>query len=211
AHPALHAALVRQRPRHPDRPPRCVPGAAPGRPTLRPPLDREDLPVRAGGEEEADAMNTWTRLLLLAPFVAAIFAAACNDNDLGLKKRRPTLAPETRLSSGPRDSTTGANYKVHLFWSGADQDGTIDHYDFIMIDHPAIDDSIAPTDSTYMHRVVVTIPPPDDKHWTATNANDTLIVTVADVLRHDPRPPADPTTIRQTNFERWHTFFVRAV
>src|SRR5262245_41271408 len=93
---------------------------------------------RGRGDAMMHSMR-WTALVALAG--AGVFAG-CNDNDLGPTKRRPNLSPSTILSSGPPDSTYGTNYKVHLFWSGSDPDGTIDHFDFIMIDHAAGKDSI---------------------------------------------------------------------
>ena len=156
-------------------------------------------------------------ILLLA---ALVVAAGCNDNELGKEKRQPNQPPQTILASGPPDSTYGANYKVHLFWSGSDPDGTIDHYDFILIDHPAADDSIAANDPNYPGTVAVAVPEPDDPRWTSTTGSDTLIVTRADTLRIVAAPPrnANENVIRDHNnnvvsqsFERWHSFFVRAV
>lgn len=165
-------------------------------------------------------MTRMTRIAVAAVLAGAWILAGCNDNDLGPTKKRPNLPPETNLSSGPPDSVYGTNYKVHLFWSGADADGTIDHYDFIMIDHAAIYDSINPGDPGDPGRVVVSVPGPDDPRWNATAAKDTLVVSVADTLRLNPRPPPNSNDgqlgqhydfVRRQNFERWHTFFVRAV
>jgi hypothetical protein len=148
--------------------------------------------------------------LAIAFWLAAV--AGCNDNQLGAQKRRPNRSPETILSSGPPDSTYGTSYKVHLFWSGSDADGTIDHYDFILVDHPAGNDSIAARDPNYAHTVAVTPPEPNDPRWTATTANDTIIVSLADTLRHAPPVrPSQNDSVRTQSFERWHTFFVRAV
>ncbi len=145
-------------------------------------------------------------------FLSAVFFSGCNDNDLGIDRRRPNRPPETVLSSGPPDSTHFTNYRVNLFWSGSDPDGTIDHFDYILVDHPASDSTIhgQPSDP---NQVIVRIPERDDPRWTSTNANDTLIVTSADTLRRDVRPGAGESNedVRTTTFERWHTFFVRAV
>ncbi len=146
--------------------------------------------------------------------LAFAFLAGCGDNDLGLDKRRPNSPPETTLASGPPDSTTGALYKVQLFWSGTDRDGTVDHYDFIMIDHPPIVSHIDgdPNDMDPT-RVVVTVPEPNDPRWTGTVSTDSTFITLADTLRRNPRPgPGEtPDDVRVIPYERWHTFFVRAV
>jgi hypothetical protein len=157
-------------------------------------------------------MNKWVIVLLFL-----VVLVGCGDNELGLQHRRPNSPPETTLSSGPPDSSLtepfGTVYQVHLFWSGSDRDGTVDHYDFIMIDHPRIAshiDSIAPDDPT---QVVVQVPAPDDPRWTGTTATDSTFITLADTLRRDAQPGPGQTAdeVRNAFLERWHTFFVRAV
>ncbi len=152
--------------------------------------------------------------------IGALLLPCCNDNDFGVQRRRPNRPPETVLASGPPDSTYQTSYRVHLYWSGSDGDGTIDHYDYILVDHPAVDDSIATANVAAGNRVVVSVPEPDDPRWRGTSARDTLLVTRADTLRHDPAPPIGSTGsgilthndfVRRQSFERWHTFFVRAV
>ena len=150
------------------------------------------------------------KIICILLVVLLVVLAGCDDNQLGIDKRRPNRPPDTVLSSGPPDSTHGTPYKVHLYWWGNDPDGDIDHYDFIMVDHPAIGDSI---EGGAAHRVDVAVPAPDDPRWTATHSRDSLFTTRADTLRRDPRPgPGEPLDrVREAPFERWHTFFVRAV
>lgn len=154
----------------------------------------------------------------IAPAAAAVLiagsVAGCGD-DLGIERRHPNRPPETRLTAGPPDSTNSTNYRVRLSWSGSDPDGTVDHFDYILMDHAASDSTITgePGDP---NQVIVRMPEFDDPRWTSTTAIDTLIVTRADTLRRELRPdPDDPNdsneVVRQTTFERWHTFFVRAV
>lgn len=154
-------------------------------------------------------------------FLVLAVVVGCGDNDLGLDKRRPNAPPETTLASGPPDSTDKTVYKVQLFWSGTDRDGTVDHYDFIMVDHPPIQSKIK-GDSLDPERVVVEIPMPDDPRWTGTTSTDSTFITLADTLRRDPQPGPGETAdeVRcgsgllvdcDNPYERWHTFFVRAV
>ena len=147
-------------------------------------------------------------------------AAGCNDNEFGPELRRPNRPPVTVLASGPPDSTSSTDYRVHLYWSGSDADGIIDHYDFILVDHPAIEDSIVTGSPQAPNRVVIEVPALDDPRWTATSLSDTILVTRADTLRRDPAPPPGGDSgalgrhnefMRRQSFERWHTFFVRAV
>src|SRR5262245_5112255 len=149
----------------------------------------------------------------LLALLALAGLAGCSDNRLGIEQRRPNMPPETSLSSGPPDSTQQTVYKVQLFWSGTDRDGTIDHYDFILVDHPPIQDHIAGSPRDDPSRVVVTVPEPDDPRWVGTTANDSTFITLADTLRRDAEPDSGETsdTVRRVPFERWHTFFVRAV
>jgi hypothetical protein len=132
----------------------------------------------------------------------AIAASGCFDNDLGLEKRAPNRPPQTVLSGGPADFSASP-YRVSLSWWGSDSDGTIDHFDFILVDHPAAVDSI-------QAGFVIDVPKPDDPRWLGTHATDSTFVTLADTLRQDPQggPPAD---VLNRPFQRWHTFFVRAV
>jgi hypothetical protein len=152
-------------------------------------------------------MKRWIPVLLLG----AIVLAGCNDNDLGIEKRKANRPPETILASGPPDGTTGAVYKVQLYWSGSDPDGTIDHYDFILVDHPAIKDNI---DGSGADSVIVRVPEPDDPRWVGTTATDSVFITLADTLRSELQPSDSTGTaeeIRGLPWERWHTFFIRAV
>src|SRR5262245_51042345 len=148
-----------------------------------------------------------------AALAGSILCAAAAGAGEPIQKLVPNQPPETVLGAGPSDSTDATPYRVQFFWSGTDLDGRVDHYEFIMVDYPRIQDHIAggpPDDPT---RVMVTVPEPDDPRWTPTYAMDSLFVTLADTLRRDPRPgPGEPPdAIRRQPFERWHTFFIRAV
>ncbi|UCE01519.1 MAG: hypothetical protein JSW67_09515 [Candidatus Latescibacterota bacterium] len=155
-------------------------------------------------------MKRW----IIALLATTVTLVGCGDNELGVDKRRPNAPPETVLASGPPDSTDGTVYKVQLFWSGSDRDGTIDHFDFIMVDHPPIRNHIDgdPNDDDPT-RVVVTVPELTDPRWVGTAATDSTFITLADTLRREPRPGDEelPDDVRETPYERWHTFFVRAV
>jgi hypothetical protein len=111
--------------------------------------------------------------------------------------------PQTLMTASPPDSGSTPHH-VNLSWSGSDPDGTIDHYDYIMVDHPRIKDRISGND--YERTVVVTVPEPEDPRWTTTDNTTLLFVVLADTLRVDPRGD-----IGAGLFDRWHTFFVRAV
>lgn len=140
--------------------------------------------------------------------VAALVISGCSDNELGLEKRRPNLPPETLISRGPTDFSSSP-YTVRLSWWGSDSDGTIDHFDFIMVEHAgAVDTLTAET-----RQAILEVPAVDDPRWIGTTATDSVFVTLADTLRRDPVPGEgeSPGDVLRHPFERWHTFFVRAV
>lgn len=143
------------------------------------------------------------RLVLLGALGIAV-AAGCRT---GIEPQPPNRPPETRLVAGPPDSTAATSYRVELAWTGSDPDGDALHFEFLLVDHPAAHDSITGDD---VNRVVVTVPAPDDPRWRPTVRRDSIFVVRADTLRLDPGT-LPPETVRQRFFERWHTFFVRAV
>ena len=59
------------------------------------------------------------------------------------------------------------------------------------------------------------MPEPDDPRWVGTSASDSTFITLADTLRRSAQPNPDDgetgETVRRVPFERWHTFFIRAV
>ncbi|MFQ5600237.1 MAG: hypothetical protein ACE5G2_06755 [Candidatus Krumholzibacteriia bacterium] len=137
----------------------------------------------------------------LLAVLAALLLSGCQA---AVEKQRPNDPPETSLTSGPPDSTAATSYRVHFFWSGTDPDGVVDHFDWILADHPW------PRDDEGR---MVSVPGPDDPRWTATFAMDSVFVTRADSLGRDPQPgPGEtPGDVLREYFERWHTFFIRAV
>ena len=144
-------------------------------------------------------------VLAASSLLASLAASAAR-----IEKFVPNVAPETIITGGPADSSAATPSRAHFFWTGADADGSVDHFDFIMVDHPRSKDSIGPggTDP-----VIVTVPLPDDPRWTSTTATDSLFVASADTLRRNPRPGPGETTadVLLHPFERWHTIFIRAV
>lgn len=138
---------------------------------------------------------------------AILLGTACRDNQLGVEKRVANQPPQTQISAGPRDGATSTFYRVSISWWGTDSDGVVDHYEFILIDHPRA------TEVNAANPLEIMVPGIDDPRWIRTSATDTLLVTLADTLLRDPEPgPGEsPEDVRQQAFERWHTYFIRAV
>jgi hypothetical protein len=72
--------------------------------------------------------STHSKLILAgmaAVCLVALVLTSCSEKATG--SRRPNIAPETFIAFGPaEDSLT--YYKVQVFWYGADEDGSIDHF-----------------------------------------------------------------------------------
>jgi hypothetical protein len=143
----------------------------------------------------------------LALLVAVAGIAGCAEP---IDKLQPNRPPETLVTSGPPDSIDAVSACVHFQWTGEDPDGSIDHFEIILVDHPAAHDSIT---GDAINRVMVSVPRADDPRWTATVLVESTFVTLADTLRRDPHPgPGEtPEDVRRQQLERWHTLFVRAV
>jgi hypothetical protein len=110
----------------------------------------------------------------------------------------PNLPPETFItSSTPRDSSR-VGHHVDFLWRGADQDGRLAYFEYILETYPR---AVARIDQ--VHPLVPTV---NDARWTRINGNGRLFVLPADTLRIDPRTATGPL-----EFDRWHTFYLRAV
>jgi len=127
-------------------------------------------------------MRSRSLLPLLVPLVlAAMMAAGCDTEPASPFLNQP---PNTRISAGPPEqSDTG--YTVNLFWFGWDDDGFVDHYE-IAWETP-------------------------DEWVTPIYANDSLFaVQVSDTCCVDALPDF-PSTLHDSVYEQFHTFYVRSV
>ena len=112
----------------------------------------------------------------------------------------PNIDPETNISGSVPPEAGRTEHHVRFFWSGADLDGTITAYDYILDTYPrsvAKFSDIQPVEPTI-----------NDSRWIRTQgpATNLSIVVAADTLRADPRGDIGDGT-----FDRWHTFWVRAI
>ena len=139
--------------------------------------------------------HAWTRISSsgLALAAAAILAGTgCNEETAP----RPNTPPETFITGGPVEGTRTPHH-AEIFWRGADVDGTTPHYDYILETYPS-------TVTAYA-QITVQTPAVDDARWVRIAVSSRTFVLPADALRGartDPPP---------LFFDRWHTFFVRAV
>jgi hypothetical protein len=139
--------------------------------------------------------HAWTRIsnagLALAA-VAIIGGTGCEEDTAP----HPNSPPETFITGGPVEGARTPHH-AELFWRGADFDGTTTHYDYIL-------DTYSATIAAYS-QISVQIPTVDDPRWVRIAVASRIFVLQADVLRG---ARTDPPPIL---FDRWHTFFVRAV
>lgn len=138
--------------------------------------------------------HAWTRLShRLALGAAAILAlSGCTEDTAP----RPNTAPETAITGGPLEGGRVPHH-VELLWFGADSDGPRPNFEYILETYP-------PSTTTYA-QIQVQTPAVDDPRWVRTTATHLNFVLPADALRGARTDPAPQF------FERWHTFFVRAV
>lgn len=131
-----------------------------------------------------------SRVTLLV--AGALFFAAqltgCSDSDVGeLKKNQP---PTVWLSSAPPEGSV-EKYTINMYWGGWDPDGQLSYFEYCITDNEG--GSFNPADTM------------GAENWDKVYANDSTFSFTADVLVDTN------TTDLVTDFERSHTFFIRAV
>jgi len=122
--------------------------------------------------------------------------AGCDDST----PPSPNQPPDTFITSSvPRDSSRVPHH-VDIAWRGADADGTPAYFQYILETYPRAIERI--------DDIVLRVPAASDPRWAMgrVNGNHLLVVALADTLRVDPRTAPPPLL-----FDRWHTFYVRAV
>ncbi len=102
------------------------------------------------------------------------------------------MPPTVRITHAPLEGTT-TTYRVHFYWLGYDADGTIDHYEYVVV--PGNPIGFNPADTTGLDK------------WLVTDLNDMLIEVTADTK--DTTVTIDERLY--TRYRKTHTFFVRAV
>ena len=131
---------------------------------------------------------------LVAVGLAVAAFAGCDE----VTTRTPNQPPDTFItSSSPRDSTRVVHH-VEVLWSGGDLDGTIDHWEYFLLAHPRA--------ATQIEQLQIVPPAANDPGWKRVEQARVLFAAVADTLRADPRGD-----IGRGEFDRWSSFFVRAV
>lgn len=128
---------------------------------------------------------------LAIPLAAMIFLTGCRRQEKVFVDAN--LAPDTRLTSAPGPYSQ-ANYRIHLYWDGTDQDG------FVVAYHFAWDDTVPNYGA-------------ENSPWRATSNTDSLfkalIDTAGETRRHtfyvravDNEGKLDPSPAR-VRFDAW--------
>jgi hypothetical protein len=124
------------------------------------------------------------------------WAAGCGNDP---SEPVPNLPPDTFLTSSEPADSSRVPHHVSFNWNGQDADGTVPRtFDYIL-------DSYARSVAT-IDQVHLVTPAVDDPRWTRVNAYELTLAVPADTLRADPRGD-----IGFGEFDRWHTFYLRAV
>jgi len=149
------------------------------------------------------AANTVRALSLIVAVAAALHG--CSEPVVG-----PTPAnrpPTVWLSAAPPQGAV-TDYRLHLFWGGWDPDGEISHYEYLITDNES--GVFNPAD---------TVPVNGESPWNPVFSHDSIFGFSADVPEDstdfgtiDPGDGGrDPNGLESEEFQRSHTFFIRAV
>ncbi len=122
--------------------------------------------------------------------VCALLPGCSEESYLGMKA--DNQLPTVHLTSSPLEGDT-TNYKVTFHWLGNDEDGTIDHYEYILLSGNPI--GFDPEDTTGTGK------------WTKTYLTDRTFEVAADEYNDD----IEINRSLYSKFVRTHTFFLRAV
>jgi hypothetical protein len=133
----------------------------------------------------------WARLA----FAGIACAAGCKESS----PPAPNQLPDTFIVLAPAEGGRTPNH-LAIYYRGGDLDGTIAYYQNILHTDPRFVSDYA----TVQQRLQT--PEVGDPRWTRVDAASLDLVVLADTLRADPRGD-----IGQGHFDRWHTFWVRAV
>jgi hypothetical protein len=116
-------------------------------------------------------------------------ASGCG-NDPFTGEEKENAPPEVWLSAAPPEGTS-ETYIIHMYWGGWDPDGEIAYYEYSITDNEG--GTFDPADTT------------GADNWSRVYSNDSTFTFTADQL-------ADSNTQSMvTEFQRSHTFFIRAV
>ncbi len=128
--------------------------------------------------------------ILLGIFLAATLAVTGCGNDPYVGEHRENKSPQVWLSAAPPEGST-STYRVHLYWGGWDPDGEVAYYEYAITNNES--GIFDPADTT------------GRDNWYKVYSNDSAFTFTADQL-------ADTcATSLITEFQRSHTFFIRAV
>jgi hypothetical protein len=88
--------------------------------------------------------------------------------------------------------------RVTFFFRGSDYDGTVREFDWLLDTYPPW---LAARD-----QITLRLPEPNDPGWTRVRGSQVAFTAPADTLRDDPQAPTG-----NLEFDRWSTFYVRAI
>ncbi len=122
--------------------------------------------------------------------VAAALLAGCSGPGVFTGEIRENKHPTLELTNGPLEGDTTL-YTVHFFWLGKDEDGSIDHYEFCMVEGDPT--GFDPADTVGA--------------WGRTVLTDSVFTVSAD----DYDRNVEINSSLYSKFKKMHTFFIRAV
>ena len=127
--------------------------------------------------------------VIAAAAAAVSIAPSCSD-ELYTGEMKTNMRPSIELTNGPLEGDT-TKYRVHFYWLGEDADGTIDHYEFCLVEGDPL--GFDPADTAGA--------------WARTALTDSVFSVMAD--EHDGDVEINESLYGK--FQKTHTFFIRAV
>ncbi len=142
------------------------------------------------GERPARLIAVGYLCLVALLAAAAAMLAGCSGSDVYTGEIKDNQRPTIELTNGPLEGDT-TQYSVHFFWLGEDQDGTIDHYEFCMVEGDPI--GFDPEDTVGA--------------WITTELTDSVFSVSAD----DYDMNVEINQSLYGKFMKMHTFFIKAI
>lgn len=103
--------------------------------------------------------------MLICLLVVTVLLLNCSE-DTYVDLDGKNLPPSVRITDAPLEGETTI-YRIHFYWLGYDPDGTIDHYEYVVVPGDPI--GFNPADTTALDK------------WIVTDLDDMLLEVTADV------------------------------
>jgi hypothetical protein len=151
--------------------------------------------IRIGRASSRRRLGPREPVALLLPALGLVMQLGCGNDPATPVPNQP---PTTDITGGPLEGSR-VPARVTFFWLGSDIDGARpSNYDYIVETYPRA--------VSRFDEITLAPPAPADARWVRVTANQITMPVLADTLRADPQGD-----IGAGEFDRWHTFWIRAI